>query len=103
MPLRGVSVRDETGEAVTITASRHDPEHQVIAGEHVEVTPDDVIRRPWLIRYATPAQLDDMAADVGLDLESRFASWSGEPFDADSELHVSVYRRPPPPPRTGKP
>ena len=63
MPLRGVSVRDESGEAVTVTASRHDPEHQIIAGEHVEVTPDDVIRRPWLIRYATPGQLDDMAAD----------------------------------------
>jgi len=94
MPLRGVSVRDTTGDAVTVITSRHDPDLQLITGEHVEVTPDDVKRRPWVIRYTSPGQLDDMATAAALALESRVASWSDDPFDQDSEHHVSVYRRP---------
>ena len=103
MPLRGVSVRDATEDAVTVTSSRHDPELQLVAGEHVEVTPDEVVRRPWVIRYASPEQIDAMAASAGLGLESRVASWSGEPFDPDSEVHVSVYRRPAPSRRRADP
>ena len=92
MPARGASVRDASDDSVTVTTSRHDELTQVINGEHVEVTPEGVVRRPWALRYASPDQLDAMAAVAGLVLESRTASFSGEDFDDASESHVSVYR-----------
>lgn len=45
-------------------------------------------------RYVWPAELDLMARIAGLELESRWADWSGAPFDEESTSHVSVYRRP---------
>ena len=44
-------------------------------------------------RYASPAELDLMARLAGLELEQRWASWREDPFQADSDQHVSVYRR----------
>jgi len=93
MPERGASVRDAGEESVTVTTTRHDPTTQVIVGEHVQVTPDEVTRRPWVIRYAYPAQLDAMAEAVALELETRLASWAGEPHHEGAAAHVSVYRR----------
>ena len=49
--------------------------------------------RPWSLRYATPAELDAMAAAAGLELVSRWSSWAGAAFDAGSTHHVSLYRR----------
>lgn len=46
-------------------------------------------------RYVWPAELDAMAAQAGLELESRHADWSGSTFNAESASHVSVYRLPP--------
>ena len=92
MPARGASVRHASTESVTVMTSKHDPADQTILGEHVEVTPDRVTRRPWALRYASPDQLDSMAAAAGLSLESRTASWSGRAFDESSDAHVSVYR-----------
>jgi hypothetical protein len=34
-----------------------------------------------------------MAAAAGLALETRWSSWAGAAFDADSATHVSLYRR----------
>lgn len=45
-------------------------------------------------RYCWPAELDLMAQLAGLELEERVADWSRAPFTADSESHVSVWRRP---------
>lgn len=44
-------------------------------------------------RYAWPAECDLMARLAGMTLESRVADWDGSPFTADSESHVSVWRR----------
>ena len=49
--------------------------------------------RPYRIRYLFPAQLDALAADAGLRLVDRWASWDASPFTADSPNHVSVYAR----------
>jgi SAM-dependent methyltransferase len=46
------------------------------------------------LRYAHPPELDEMAQQAGLELESRWASFARDPFTADSPFHVSVYRRP---------
>lgn len=45
-------------------------------------------------RYAWPAEYDLMARIVGLDLQERWADWTRSPFTADSESHVSVWRKP---------
>jgi len=45
-------------------------------------------------RYIWPSECDLMARLAGLELESRFADWSGSAFTAESESHVSVWRKP---------
>jgi SAM-dependent methyltransferase len=45
-------------------------------------------------RYIWPAELDLMAQLAGLDLETRHADWHGSAFTAESQSHVSVYRKP---------
>lgn len=44
-------------------------------------------------RYVWPAECDLMARLAGLELENRFADWDCSPFTADSESHVSVWRK----------
>jgi hypothetical protein len=41
--------------------------------------------------YASPAELDVMAAATGFKLASRTAGWKGEEYTAHSARHVSVY------------
>ena len=45
-------------------------------------------------RYVWPAECDLMAQLAGLELEQRDGNWNGDPFDTDSENHVSTYRMP---------
>jgi SAM-dependent methyltransferase len=44
-------------------------------------------------RYLWPTECDLMAQLAGLELEARYADWDRSPFTADSESHVSVWRR----------
>jgi SAM-dependent methyltransferase len=85
--------RSITRHEVVLTASQHDPHAQTITGQHIHVTEAGIRLRPWHLRYAPPAELDVMAAGVGLHLAERHADWSGAPFGPDSGVHVSVYRR----------
>lgn len=43
-------------------------------------------------RYVWPSELDLMAQLAGMQLERRAEDWSGAPFTAASESHVSVWR-----------
>jgi SAM-dependent methyltransferase len=45
-------------------------------------------------RYIWPAECDLMAQLAGLQLEERVAGWDRSPFTAESESHVSVWRKP---------
>jgi SAM-dependent methyltransferase len=45
-------------------------------------------------RYIWPAECDLMAQLAGLEFEARYADWHRAPFTADSESHVSVWRKP---------
>ncbi|WP_374215856.1 class I SAM-dependent methyltransferase [Frankia sp. AiPs1] len=45
-------------------------------------------------RYIWPAECDLMAQLAGLEPETRLADWDGSPFTAESESHVSVWRKP---------
>ena len=44
-------------------------------------------------RYVWPSELDLMARLAGMTLEHRWADWHRSPFTAESEQHVSVWRR----------
>ncbi|MCP3857392.1 MAG: class I SAM-dependent methyltransferase [Actinomycetia bacterium] len=92
-PLSGVSpTRMSTGQVV-LMATRRDPVDQTVSGQVIELADGEPVRlRPWMIRYATPDQLDAMATRAGLTLESRSADWLGTPFDTTSGAHVSTWR-----------
>ena len=79
-------------DEVVLSVSQRDRAAQTITGQHVHVTEAGIRLRPWHLRYATPQQLDDLAAAAGLALASREGGWAGEPFTDDSDVHVSAYR-----------
>jgi SAM-dependent methyltransferase len=82
-------------DRVVLTASIRDRATQVVSGQHIELTEAGGVRlRPWMIRYADPEELDDMATRAGLELWRREASWRGGTFDEGSAQHVSWWRRP---------
>ena len=82
-----------TADEVVLAVSQRDRAAQTVTGQHVHITEAGIRLRPWHLRYATPDQLDAMAADAGLVLAERTAGWRGEPFTENSDVHVSVYRR----------
>ena len=47
---------------------------------------------PW--RYVWPSELDLMARLAGMTLRDRWGGWAGQPFTADSIVHVSVWEKP---------
>jgi SAM-dependent methyltransferase len=87
-----VTVRSRTVDRVVLSVSQHDPDRQQADGQYVEFTEAGGIRlRPWAIRWASPEELDRMAAHAGLWLESRWTDMGGTPFTTGSPQHVSVY------------
>lgn len=88
-----VTPRRITADEVVLTASQHDRAAQTISGQHIHVTEGGIRLRPWHLRYALPQELDAMAAAAGLELEWRHGGWDGRPFDDESSVHVSAYRR----------
>ncbi len=84
--------RHLSADEVVLTVSQVDHVAQTITGQHVHLRESGIRLRPWHLRYATPAQLDALAADAGLELAERRADWSGEPFTEASGVHVSTYR-----------
>jgi SAM-dependent methyltransferase len=78
-------------DEVVLTVSRLDPAARTVVGQHVQITEAGVRLRPWVLRYATPDELDGLAREAGLALVERHAGWRGEPFTESSETHVSTY------------
>lgn len=88
-----VDLRTMTADRVVLSVSRSDPATQLAEGQYVELTHGGGVRlRPWSIRWASPAQLDDMAAAAGLHLDARWGGFDRSPFRHDGDRHVSVYR-----------
>lgn len=79
-------------DRVVFDVCRYDPVTQLLDENHVELTPDGIRFGPIVCRLAPPAELDLMARIAGLRLAERWGGWRGEPFDARSQRHVSVYR-----------
>lgn len=92
-PREAVTVRSMEPGRIVLSVSRADPVAQTVAGQFVELTDGEPVRlRPWSLRYASPEQLDGLAAGAGLVLDDRRGGWRGEPFTEASPLHVSTYR-----------
>ncbi|HSL74081.1 MAG TPA: class I SAM-dependent methyltransferase [Ilumatobacteraceae bacterium] len=89
-----VAVRTMAVDHVVLSVSINDPGDQRAEGQFVEFTERGGVRlRPWAIRWATPSQLDEMAAAAGLTLADRWEDMTMAPFDDESPAHVSLYRR----------
>ena len=89
-----VTVRSMAVDHVVLSVSVNRPDEQVAEGQFVQFSETGGVRlRPWSIRWATPEQLDSMAAAAGLHLDARLGDMTGTAFTDDSAQHVSVYRR----------
>ena len=69
-----------------------DRESQVISGVFTQVSgnsPD--ISRPYSVRYATVAQVDEMAHAAGLVVEQRWSSYARDLFTDSSVRQITVY------------
>ena len=69
-----------------------DRESQVISGVFTQVSgnsPD--ISRPYSVRYATVAQVDEMAHAAGLVVEQRWSSYARDVFTDSSVRQITVY------------
>jgi len=91
-PPQSVGVSKMSTTDLVLTATLLDREAQTIQGQHVEIGDGSITMRPWLLRWTTPPQLDQLAALAGLSLAERYADWDGSPFTVDSDQHISVYR-----------
>jgi SAM-dependent methyltransferase len=87
-----VAMGVEEGHAVFDT---YDLVTQECASHHYRRGADGAVRYGvGHFRYIWPSECDLMAQLAGLELESRCSDWSGTPFTATSEAHVSVWRKP---------
>lgn len=81
------------GAAHTVT-SRHDPSARRIHIVHTLTDPHGhSTDYPVTLHYATPVELDAMAAVAGLSPAGRWSDWTGSPADARSRDPISFYVR----------
>lgn len=67
---------------------------QQCASHHYHRDPDGSVRYGvGHFRYIWPSECDLMAQLAGLESESRLEGWNGTPFTAESESHISVWRK----------
>lgn len=81
-------------ESVWLEAATHDPVAQLLEFQRIRITPEGTRLVPLPMRYAWPAEIDLMARLAGLTLENRWGGFRREPFNAESGMHVSLYRKP---------
>jgi len=89
-----ITVKNVGLDSVRLDASVFDALAQRTDTTQIRITESGIRLVHARIRFAYPPQLDQMARLAGLELESRWGSFTREPFTDDSPIHVSVYRRP---------
>lgn len=87
----GVSRLDPDRVVLSATVVDHDA--QTLRGQHIDITEAGIKLRPWHLRWATPDQLDAMAADAGLFRAEQYSDWQESPFTSTSPVRIAVYRR----------
>jgi len=88
-----LGVRSVGVDAVRLDASVYDLPAQRCDTTQIRITESGIRLVHTRLRYAYPPELDQMAHQAGLELESRWESFARDPFTADSPFHVSVYRQ----------
>jgi hypothetical protein len=84
----------QIGQEQFITlVTRHDAVNQHVYSQQIALHDPSFKRYPVRIRYAWPAELDEMAQQVGLRLSARWANWQRAPFQIESTKHISIYER----------
>jgi SAM-dependent methyltransferase len=72
----------------------YDTVQQSCTSHHYHRDQDGTVRfGSRTFRYLWPSECDLMAQLAGMELESRFADWDGSPFTAESEQHISTWRK----------
>ena len=92
-PPSAVDVRHVDADEVRLSAYRI--VDGVVTGSIVSITEAGIRLRPWSVRMTAPTRLDHLAAAAGLELETRWSGWRGEPFGDGSDRAVTVYRSAP--------
>ncbi|MGC4768002.1 class I SAM-dependent methyltransferase [Micromonospora sp. DT44] len=87
-----IQVREVTEDSVTIRVHRYDRPAQRFIRQTITFDDNGVHLKPFGMRYAWPHQIDEMARQAGLALTERYADWHRQPFTAESQSHISVYR-----------
>ena len=85
--------RCASADVVLAVSSATRPPSRSTASTSISPTASRCGCGPWRIRYATPAQLDAMAAAVGMRPAERYEDVARRPFRPASDRHVTVYRR----------
>jgi hypothetical protein len=91
----GVSVRRVEPDRVMLSASKVDVAAQRIDASIIDITEAGIRLYPVQVRYASPDELDELAAAAGLTLETRWGGWDRSPFTEESEFQVAIYHRAP--------
>jgi SAM-dependent methyltransferase len=91
---RRLEVREVSAEQVVLIASRTDPDLGVVIGQHIQLRDGEPVRlRPWRLRPTSPAELDRLAGEAGLERVDRRDGWDGAGL---GDACVTTYRRPAP-------
>jgi SAM-dependent methyltransferase len=80
-------------DGVTLSVHQHDAQNQIFLRQNIVVDTQGLRLKPFVMRYCWPEQIDEMAANAGLQLSARYADWHGQPFDAGCNTHISVYNQ----------
>jgi SAM-dependent methyltransferase len=91
---RSVKPRHVGFSSLALEAAVHDPTTQRIDYQVLRVTSEGTKLTPLPMRYAWPQETDLMAQLAGMDLETRWGGWDKSDFTANSQMHISVYRKP---------
>jgi SAM-dependent methyltransferase len=87
-----VAVRSMSNREVVLSISQHEPDAQRAFGHFVSFVDGERVRlRPWAVRYATPDELDAVAAATGFVIAARWEDFDRRPFEDASPRHVTVY------------
>jgi SAM-dependent methyltransferase len=71
-----------------------DPVTQTIKSQTVVIKNGQTMTYPAFLRYCWPGELNLMAQLAGLDLEDRWSDWTRTEFTSNSDMLISVYRKP---------
>jgi|TARA_B110000438_G_scaffold94157_1_gene93594 ubiquinone/menaquinone biosynthesis C-methylase UbiE len=87
-----VSVRSMEVDQLLLDAVKVDPISQTISGQLVKMSKTGNEFYPYLLRYCTPPEIDEMTRATGFELLARHQDWLNNTFDSESSKHVSVWQ-----------